>query len=559
MTFPVVEGAIGYTGNTTSHSVALPASIASGELLLLFVSITAGGARTLTTPTGWAQVYNVAATSVRRYACYSKTATGSEGATVTVTASAACRMAANSMRISGWSAVHSTTPASATSTTPDPPSNAPGVGTKDFLVIAACGTRLSTQASAMPSGYTEIRNVSLRSSTNVAQATAQANVSGSSADPGTFTVASSTTWQASTILVAPPLALAVGAGSFTLSGQAVGLRQTSKLAVGAGSFSLSGQAVSLEHGRRLSVGAGSYSLAGQDVTLTYTPNDNPVLDVGAGAFTLTGQDVALRRGYPLSVGAGAFSLAGQDVSLLRDLRLSVGAGSFALSGQDVALLRSILFAVGAGAFTLGGQDVALLRGRRLSVGAGAYVLTGQDISLLVGRALQVGAGSFALTGQDVSLRQTYNPLQVGAGAFALSGQPVSLEVGRRILAEAGAFTLTGQDIAFVRDLVLAVGSGSFVLSGQDVALPRAYALAVEAGIFTLTGQDVALVYLPNVIGPITDLVQITISPDALTNITAAFAGASDTITAAPTDQESITTSRSIGNTITTSPDFRVIN
>lgn len=53
--------------------------------------------------------------------------------------------------------------------------------------------------------------------------------------------------------------------------------------------------------------------------------------------------------------------------------------------------------------------------------------------------------------------------------------------------------------------------------------------------------------------------QITTSPSDLTSITAAFAGASNTITASPTAQTNITTTRSIGNSITSSPDFRVIN
>jgi len=133
---------------------------------------------------------------------------------------------------------------------------------------------------------------------------------------------------------------------------------------------------------------------------------------------------------------------------------------------------------------------------------------------------------------------TLGSLIVGTGSFSLSGQDVGTYIGRALAAEYGAYTLTGQDIAFLRGLGLSAEYGSFILSGQSVILGNIFKLGVGCGTFALTGQDVSLIYLPNVIGTVADLDEITTSPTALTNIT---------------------TTRSIGNSITSSPDFRVIN
>ena len=332
--------------------------------------------------------------------------------------------------------------------------------------------------------------------------------------------------------------LDVGAGSFSLSGQAVSLKQGYVATAGTGSFSLSGQAVSLEHGRNLAVGAGSYSLTGQDVTLTYTPADNPTLAAEHGTYALTGQAVSLEVGRNLAAEHGSYTLTGQAVSFLRDLVLAAESGTYTLSGQDAALLIGHLLTAEHGTYTLSGQDVTLAKGRTLAAEFGSYALTGQAVGLFRGYPLAAEFGSYVLSGQDVDLSRTFSGLTAEYGSYVLTGQPVNLEHGRALAAEYGVYTLTGQDIAFLRGLGLSAEYGSFILSGQSVILGNIFKLGVGCGTFALTGQDVSLIYLPNVIGTVADLDEITTSPTALTNIT---------------------TTRSIGNSITSSPDFRVIN
>ena len=267
-----------------------------------------------------------------------------------------------------------------------------------------------------------------------------------------------------------------------------------------------------------------------------------MLTAESGSFALSGQAVSLKQSYAVAAGAGSFSLSGQSVNLEHGRNLAVGAGSFSLSGQDVALtytpVGSPVMEAGAGVFVLTGQDVALTHGHPVAAEAGSFTLTGQDVGIYHVYRLTAKFGAYILSGQDTGLTQTHNALAAEYGDLALAGQPVSLEYGRALMAEYGAYAITGQDVAFLRALRLNAEYGSFILSGQSVILGNIFKLGVGCGTFALTGQDVSLIYLPNVIGTVADLDEITTSPTALTNIT---------------------TTRSIGNSITSSPDFRVIN
>ena len=193
--------------------------------------------------------------------------------------------------------------------------------------------------------------------------------------------------------------ISIEAGSFSVSGQSVGLKKDYRLGVEAGAFTLTGQSIALSRGYRLAVEAGAFPLVGQDVGL----RKDFRLVIGAGAFTLAGQDVGLAKGYTLTVEAGAFALAGQGVGLLYDRRLMIGAGSFVVTGQDVAFAKGYRLAIGAGSFTLAGQDIALTREYHLGIGAGSFTLVGQDIALTKDYRLAIDAGSFVVTGFDVGL------------------------------------------------------------------------------------------------------------------------------------------------------------
>lgn len=102
---PVIEGvAVTYfSANQTTHTVNLPAGIASGDLLLLWFNKD-GGTGTITTPSGWAIAISTI-TATDQSILFSKTASGSEGTTVSVTTSISESSTCIAYRISGWTEV----------------------------------------------------------------------------------------------------------------------------------------------------------------------------------------------------------------------------------------------------------------------------------------------------------------------------------------------------------------------------------------------------------------------------------------------------------------------
>jgi len=102
---PVIEGvAVTYfSANQTTHTVNLPSGIASGDLLLLWFNKD-GTTGTITTPSGWSIAVSTI-TATDQSILFSKTASGSEGTTVSVTTSISESSTCIAYRISGWTEV----------------------------------------------------------------------------------------------------------------------------------------------------------------------------------------------------------------------------------------------------------------------------------------------------------------------------------------------------------------------------------------------------------------------------------------------------------------------
>lgn len=155
MTFPVVattNTSVTATENNT-HTVNLPASIASGDLLLMFFHANQGNDADITSITGWTEIADVLGTTATRFFAFRKTATGSEGATVSVTTTADAVAAHQTYRITGWTGTPEVTTAEGTSTTPDPPNLTPSWGAKDTLWLAVAGAA-ATSITSTPTNYT---------------------------------------------------------------------------------------------------------------------------------------------------------------------------------------------------------------------------------------------------------------------------------------------------------------------------------------------------------------------------------------------------------------------
>lgn len=202
--YPIVAASNANTERSAdaNYSALLPASISSGDLLLVFVGLSAGAARTISTPSGWNEHYNTVVTGNLRTTClFHRVADGSEGSSLAITASGNGRFASNSIRITGWTTQYVATPNIESTKTPNPPSLNPGVGTRKFLAIAALVHGYEAVASSIPTGYTTIRNVNIASTTSVGCTTVQRDVEASSEDPSKFTIGGTAEAATTTVLI----------------------------------------------------------------------------------------------------------------------------------------------------------------------------------------------------------------------------------------------------------------------------------------------------------------------------------------------------------------------
>jgi hypothetical protein len=86
-------------------------------------------------------------------------------------------------------------------------------------------------------------------------------------------------------------------------------------------------------GYTLDMAQGSYTLSGQALGLTA----QHTIALAQGSYALTGQALALLRGLVLALAQGSYALSGQDLALLAARTLAMNQGSYTLSGQAVGL------------------------------------------------------------------------------------------------------------------------------------------------------------------------------------------------------------------------------
>lgn len=181
-----------------SAAISLPASIASGDLLIAVCG--SFDDRTHTWPAGWTELYDADTGNIAGSAAY-RVADGSEGATVTVTFGSGNTVSSHmTFRITG----HQGTPecgtaAGGNSTSPDPPSlNPSGWDVAKTLWIAVGSARTTSAASAAPTNYSNLLTVSSGSNTSFA---ARRELEAASDDPSAFTISSSVEWQTQLIAI----------------------------------------------------------------------------------------------------------------------------------------------------------------------------------------------------------------------------------------------------------------------------------------------------------------------------------------------------------------------
>ena len=208
--YPVVnEYLSGGVAGADPFSVPLPPSQSGDRLLIIFGTNENAPALTAS---GWNFVTD------NRLQVAWRNCDGSEGSSVSISGGGSRNVAYFSLRIEAGTFDSSTSPefgtlATATSTTPDPPSLTTSWGAKETLWFAAA-TRNDTdwEVTDYPSGWDYIRG---DTSFGSAQPCAIASKRSSNAteDPGTFTISASATWYTNTIAIrgyCPPEAFALG-------------------------------------------------------------------------------------------------------------------------------------------------------------------------------------------------------------------------------------------------------------------------------------------------------------------------------------------------------------
>lgn len=262
--------------------------------------------------------------------------------------------------------------------------------------------------------------------------------------------------------------LTAAQGSYSLTGQAAGLRASRILTAAQGSYSLSGQDATLRKSYPLVAAQGSYSLTGQPAGLAVAR----VITAAQGSYALTGIAANLVYGKTLAAEQGTYSLSGQAAGVRLARVMAASQGSYTLSGQPAGLRATRTLTAAQGAYTLSGQTANLFAARRLTAAQGAYTLTGIAAGLIYsgsGPVLIAGMGGYSLTGQAAALRRSA-VLTAAQGAYALDGQPAGLVYGKRMAADAGGYTITGQAATLRTARVLAAATGFYTLDGQPANL-----------------------------------------------------------------------------------------
>tara|TARA_Y100001954_G_scaffold147571_1_gene157024 strand:+ start:91 stop:723 length:633 start_codon:yes stop_codon:yes gene_type:complete len=171
--------------------------------------------------------------------------------------------------------------------------------------------------------------------------------------------------------------LQVISGTFTLSMQGAAKLITDIYP--SGTFTLSGQSVGLSAGRPSNFSAGSFTLTGQNIN--FDQNFGLIIDsvYNSASFSLTGQNIVFDTGFGMVLDSGAFSLSGQDINFKKDMNIAAERGVFTLTGQDA--LKGVAEAFDRGQFTYTGQDATLFVGRFLRPVTGEYSYTFKDFKI----------------------------------------------------------------------------------------------------------------------------------------------------------------------------------
>lgn len=198
------------TGGGASVSVAMPATVNAGDLLVMIVAANTGNTSTLGTPSGWTKILQTNSGDQRSITTYYKVASGSEGGT-SVTISLAGDPSNTAHQVYRITSHNSSAPpvlgTTGASTTPTSPSVTPSWGAKDTLWISAAAGSNTTDDGTAPTNYGNFVGT-LNTGGAPYLGSARRELNAASEDPGNFGAYSNSAWAAHTIAIEPSAASA---------------------------------------------------------------------------------------------------------------------------------------------------------------------------------------------------------------------------------------------------------------------------------------------------------------------------------------------------------------
>jgi hypothetical protein len=192
--------------SSTSHTVTKPVGIQVGEVW--FACITINGVRTQNwTGAGFTELTDSSSGAAESQSCAYRFVTGSEGASVVVTSSAAEVSQFCSWRISGnypSAPPEAGTPANGASVSPNPPSKTASWGDDDNAFIVVVSTAATATFTASPASYANCGQPTSTLSIDMRGCDRTKSGAGSATDdPGVFTISPSQDWIANTFVFRP--------------------------------------------------------------------------------------------------------------------------------------------------------------------------------------------------------------------------------------------------------------------------------------------------------------------------------------------------------------------
>lgn len=196
---PFTEAAVptSVTETASATAVAMPATVEAGDLLIAFVSTTTTAQ---STPGGWTQLGKT--TNAVELGVYYKVAAGNEDGTTVNFGGTGCAQVFRILAANFIGTPQISTVATGTSVGANATAVTPTAGR--FLSIAVCATTNSATIDSSPSGYS---TVDTATNSTVLMGTGYVQDSGSSEDPGSFTLSIAQPWVTFVVAVAAPNAV----------------------------------------------------------------------------------------------------------------------------------------------------------------------------------------------------------------------------------------------------------------------------------------------------------------------------------------------------------------